>query len=54
MTQELVGWPLPDHARPSRLSSDVIGDVTDPRESSRLARIIEDPAIRLADEGLFA
>jgi len=32
----------------------MIGDLTDRHESGRLARIIEDPAIRLAHEGGFA
>jgi len=32
----------------------VIGDLPDRRESSPLARIIEDPAIRLVHEGVFA
>ena len=53
-TQESVGWPHPDRARPSvqsSLASDVIGDR---RESSPLARSIEDPASLLAHEGVFA
>jgi hypothetical protein len=32
----------------------VIGDLTDRSESSPLARIIEDPAIRLAHKRAFA
>jgi len=46
--------PPPDRARPSRQASDVIGDLSDCRESSPLVCIIEDPAIRLAHEGAFA
>jgi len=44
----------PDHARPSRLASDVIGDLVDRRESSPLARVSEYPAHRLAHDGTFA
>jgi len=33
----LIGWPHPDHARPSSLASDVIGDLPDRRESIPLA-----------------
>jgi len=36
------------------LASDGIGDLPARRESSPLARIIEDPATRLAHEGAFA
>ncbi len=53
-TQELIGWPHPDHARPSSLASDVIGGLPDRCESSPHARNIKDPAIRLAHEGAFA
>jgi len=50
----LIGWPHPDHTPPSSLASDVIGDLPDRCESSPLARIIENTAIRLADEDPFA
>jgi len=36
------------------MAPDVIGDLPERCESSLLARIIEDPAIRLAHEGAFA
>jgi len=44
----------PDHALPSSLASDVIGDLTDRRESSPLVSSVEELAIRLAHEGAFA
>jgi len=46
--------PHSDHACPFSLASDVIGDLPERLEPSLLARIIEDPAIRLAHEGAFA
>jgi hypothetical protein len=54
LTQELVGWPHPVHARPSSLASDVIGGLPDRRELSPLEHIIEDRAIRLVHGGVFA